>query len=835
MTKKRSRRRVVRIVLGVFLSILALFLTAISGVYAYFTRSLPTMQGEIEDLPVRAPVDVYRDSYGIPHVYAKNYEDLFFVQGYIQAMDRLFEMDLSRRAVRGRLAQIFGPDYVKTDQFLLTLGFMRDAEVSYAALSEETRLFLDRFTAGINAYIERHKGALPPEFTLLNYEPEPWTPLDSVAIGKYMSWTLGGNMQNELLNMALVDALGTDKAALLFPAYPKDGIEIMKKTWQSVGLDKDAALALFDVTLRTERGRLGVPGVGLGSNNWVVSGKLTTTGFPMLANDMHLEMKAPSIWVQQHLVVDAEPEGMNVTGVIFPGAPGIIVGHNAHLAWGVTNLDPDVQDLYIETRHPDDKSMFLYNGQYEKAKVYTYEIPVKGEEKPLTYTVTVTRHGPIISDVFEQSVPLALRWTNQEPTREIEAMIGFDRAKNLEEFKIALEKFNVPAQNFVVADKEGNIYYRANGLIPIRNEGNGLLPVPGDTERYEWKGFIPYSALPATQNPEIGFIVTANNQPIDDLYPYFLSADWAPPYRAEAITRGLQERLEKNGKLSFDDVLSMQLSTRNVQAERLAPVLIAALDRAALEGTAKEAYALLRTWLLNKPSDEADQVGPMIYYAFYEALLKETFLPVLQDEKLFERYLAYGHAINTMDRFLLEDERWFKDVLDLGEMGRERLLKDAFVKATDTLSETLGPHPATWRWGRLHTLGYKHPLGGVHPLLALVLNRGPYAVSGSPVVPMAASYPLSKPYEVTSSAPWRYGVSLLDMEGRDILFGGASGHPLSRHYADQLPLWRAGKYKPLLFERKDVETAAGQGRRLLRFLPPSSPENAPSPSARRAL
>lgn len=835
MKNKGRRMPIVRILIGVLLSILLLFLLVIGSTYVYFSRSLPMLEGVINDLPVRETVEVYRDAYGIPHIYAKNYEDVFFVQGYIQAMDRLFEMDLSRRAVRGRLSEIFGPDYIEADQFLLTLGFIRDAEVSYAALSEEARRYLERFTDGINAYIHAHKGALPPEFSLLQYEPAPWTPLDSVAIGKYMSWTLGGNMQNELLNMALVDALGADKAVLLFPTYPKDGIEIMKKTWQSVGLDKAVALQLFEAIDRTERGRLGIPGEVLGSNNWVIAGKLTTTGLPMLANDMHLEMKAPSIWVQQHLVVEGTTEGMNVTGVIFPGAPGVIVGHNAYLAWGVTNLDPDVQDLYIETRHPDDPTQFLYNGKYEKAKLYTYEIPVKGQKTPLYHTVTVTRHGPIISDVFHQTVPLALRWTNQEPTRELEAMIEFDRARTLEAFKVAMEKFNVPAQNFVVADKEGNIFYRANGLIPIRKEGNGLLPVPGDTDRYEWTGFIPYAKLPATQNPDIGMIVTANNKPIDDLYPYYLSADWAPPYRAEAITQTLEALLQTKGKLSLDDVLSVQGSTRNVQAEHLAPVLLAALDRAALEGTAKEAYTLLRTWLLDHPQDEADQVGPMIYYALYEALLQETFLPVLHDQTLFERYVAYGHAVNTLDRFLLEDERWFKDVLDLGETGRERVIQEAFIKATETLKETLGAYPSTWRWGRLHTLSYKHPLGGVHPLLERVLNRGPYAVSGSPVVPMAASYPLSKPYTVTSSAPWRYGVSLAGMEGRDILFGGAIGHPLSRHYADQIPLWRAGKYKPLLFERKDVEQAAGGGKRLLRFLPSGSPEQPSSPSARRAL
>ena len=475
------------------ISLILLVIAGFAWGYWFTHKSIIPLQGTYQASALQKEVTIYRDEWGIPHIYANTLEDVFFAQGYAQAQDRLFEMDLSRRAVRGELSEILGKDLLDTDKFFLTVGFYRTAEKGEKIMTEDGLKYLQSFAEGVNAFINDNKDNLPLEFSLLNYQPDPWVVSDSLAIGKYMSWVLGGNMQNELILMAAAEKVDEQKFKDLLPSYPQDGITIMKNSWREAGVTYAKTADMLSLLDLTDRGQVGVPGVGIGSNNWVVSGSMTESGKPILANDMHLEIKAPSIWYQNHLKVTGK---LNVTGVIFPGIPGVIVGHNEYIAWGVTNLNPDVQDLYIEKRNPDNTYQFEYQGKWEDAEVIKYNIPVKGEQ-PVPYEVLITRHGPIITEVFEQpeSVPLALKWTNLEPTSELDALIAIDQAKNWESFKKGLENFKVPAQNFVYADVEGNIAYRGNGLIPIRSKGDGQIPVPGWTGEYEWKGYVPYKEL----------------------------------------------------------------------------------------------------------------------------------------------------------------------------------------------------------------------------------------------------------------------------------------------------------------------------------------------------
>ena len=338
---------------------------AFSGGYWFVHKSIAPAQSTFQSLDIDDEVKIYRDEWGIPHIYASSLEDAFFAQGYAQAQDRLFELDLSRRAVRGELSEIFGESFLDTDKFFLSVGFYRAAEESEAVLSNDATNYLQSYADGVNAFISDNKNNLPLEFTLLSYSPDEWAVEDSLAIGKYMSWVLGGNMQTELLLMAATEKLGDDKVKEIFPSYPSGDITIMKEAWRSVGASYEEIESLLALTDLTDRGKIGVPGVGIGSNNWVVSGSKTKSGMPILANDMHLEIKAPSIWYQNHLKV---PGVMNITGVIFPGVPGVIVGHNEHIAWGVTNLNPDVQDLYIEKRNPDNPYQFEVKGKGENAE-----------------------------------------------------------------------------------------------------------------------------------------------------------------------------------------------------------------------------------------------------------------------------------------------------------------------------------------------------------------------------------------------------------------------------------------------------------------------------------
>lgn len=866
-----------RKVLSSLIILLVLSLAAASGLgWWVYHRSLPVLSGRMA-AGVKKPVEIYRDDYGVPHIYAQSEEDLFYAQGYVMAQDRLWQMDLTRRAVSGRLAEIFGPDYVGADHFLRTIGFKRVAQEAEAALSPEIRRALEAYARGINDYIAENRRRLPLEFTILGYEPDPWTVADSLAIGKYMAWDLGGNMQTELFLAALVEKLGLEKARTIFPHASSTDLTILPPgTWrgrqtsdlpppnarrrqtsdlpspptargrqtgsltpppgtrdhQTGGLTPPPTAsvspyrpgiatpeAFLELLALSDLGHfLGRAGSDLGSNNWVVGGSLTASGRPLLANDMHLEIKAPSIWYQNHLVV---PGQLNVTGVMFPGVPGVIVGHNDRIAWGVTNVGPDVQDLYIEKPNPANPHEFEYNGKWEKARVIQEKIYVKGQKDPVVKEVVITRHGPIISNVVKGvKEPLSLRWTAYDRTEEFEAVLGFMRARNWEEFKAALEHFAAPAQNFVFADVDGNIAYRANGLFPLRKEGDGLLPVPGWTDAYEWTGYIPWAEVPQIVNPPEGFIVTANNRVYGDEYPYFLGHQWAQPYRAMSI------RAELEGKkgLKVTDMEKIQNDWKNLQAQALYPVIAAALPVGPYSGSGnlpadiwwktpeeEKARQILAQWAQN-PQDRPDSPGPAIFHYLYWKMLFRTFHDEMGDD-LFQRFLQHGSAMNTFDAMLVEwgktgrtDSPWFDDVQTPERETPVQIIRQAFRDTVSELKQKLGPDPEKWTWGRLHTITFDHPLGKVKPL-NLIFDRGPFPYGGSKITAGAASYSLTDPFAVTSAGPWRYVVDLGDLNhGQDVLAIGASGQPASRHYADQMDLWLTGRYKTMWFEEKDIKT-----------------------------
>lgn len=863
--------RVVEVVLVVLLILAA----GGAGAAWFYTRaSLPAYSADLTVPGLDQEVTIYRDGYGAPHIFAATVHDLFFAQGWAQAQDRLWEMDLSRRAVAGRLSEILGPDYVEADTFLRTIGFRRAAEASLPLYPADVAAVGQAFSEGVNAYIAQAKGRLPIEFSILGYEPEPWTTTDSAAVGKYMAWVLGGNMSTELFNLAAAGKLGQAKAAELFPVYPADGPVITEVPYLGFGADgggagtpaggavgtgavaavTDVALVpggtaaavgrLLDVIAQARLGIASPEAAGLGSNNWVVAGEHTATGKPLLANDMHLEIKQPSIWYQNHLACPAE--GFNVTGVIFPGVPGVIVGYNEHVAWGVTNVGPDVQDLYIEKPNPADPRQFEYNGQWEPATVYEEKITVKGQDEPVTREILVTRHGPIINGTLATGQddtaaggagasgdkpastlpPLALRWTALDPTCELEAVLGFDRATDWDDFRQALESFRAPAQNFVFADTEGNIAYRANGLIPVRSPaavaaGNGLLPVPGWTDAYEWQGYIPWDELPTLYNPPAGLIVTANHRVAGDGYPHFISSGWSSPYRAASIW---QELVGRSG-LTPADMQAIQNDTKNLQASRLWPAVSAAMAPAlaGLSPQEKAAWDLVDAWAKDDPHDEAGLAAPAIYHTFYLQALKATFADELGDE-LFAQYLEAGSPTNTFDAMVLAGSSpWFDDVTttDRTETMTDTLTA-AFKAAVAQLAAGLGGEPAGWEWGMVHTVTFDHPMGSVG-LLRPFVNVGPFASSGSGVTacakgfsPAAALGPEAAggasaqtaglDFSVLSGAPWRFVADLSDLRHCfDVMAVGESGQPFSPHYADQASLWLDGRYKDMLFDRAEIE------------------------------
>ncbi|PFG06593.1 penicillin amidase [Bacillus sp. es.034] len=767
--QKKNKR--LKITLWTAGSILFILLGLLIFANYYIDRSLPVTSGTITLKGLSKEVTIIRDQDGVPHIQAQNEKDLYMAQGYVQAQDRLFQMDLSRRQASGRLSEVVGEKAVDRDKFFRTFGLRRAAEVSFTAYPDEAKQLLEWYAEGVNAYMEEAKdgGRLPIEFTLLGYKPEKWTPIDSLTIGKYMAFDLGGHWQGQAFRYWALDNLSKEKAYDLFPTYPKDAPTILSDIGEpQIDFKQSFAAAV-------------IPPEFNGSNNWVVSGEKTKSGKPLLADDPHLSLGTPSIWYQMQL----ESPEVNVSGVIFAGIPGIILGHNEQIAWGVTNTGPDVQDLYIEKRSEEDPNLFLYDGNWEKATIVQEPIKVKDGET-IPYKVTITRHGPVISEFAHQDEAkevMAMRWTALDPSLELSAIININKAKNWDEFEEALEDFHVPTQNFVFASKDGTIAYKANGKIPIRKKGDGLLPVPGWDPDYDWQGFIPFDELPKVINPESGFVATANNKVVDDDYPYHISHHWAQPYRYMRIS----EYLEGKSDLTIADMKALQMDQKNLHAREFVPILTEDLKTGSLTDEQKKAIEILNSW---NYLDDKNLAAPLIFHQWMNEISTGLFEKDVPDDmmKLFEgRQSVVDELIRKAHKG--EESEWFTD-----QEGYGTFLAKSLASALSELEEAYGSSMDDWEWGMYHRVYFEHPLSSASPILKKFLNeREPVPVGGSRVTVEAASY--NEEGIVNHGASWRFMIDTSDMEnGYHIVGPGQAGHYKSEWYQDQIDAWVNGDY-----------------------------------------
>ncbi|UFJ41433.1 penicillin acylase family protein [Brevibacillus humidisoli] len=768
---RSSLRRGWRMALIILLILLLVAASLLLYGYWLLAKSLPVTSGEVVISGLQADVSVYRDQNGVPHIEADNLHDLYLAQGYITAQDRLFQMDLSRRQASGRLSEVVGEKAVERDKFFRTMGLRRAAEASLPAYSAEARQVLEWYAEGVNAYMKEAiaENKLPVEFWLLGYQPEPWSPIDSLTIGKYMAYDLGGHWEGQAFRYYLLQHFPAEKAFDLFPSYPEDAPVIVQIAQQHpIDIADHLAVAV-------------IPNEWNGSNNWVLSGKKTVSGKPLLANDPHLGLGMPAIWYESHLMA---PD-MDVSGVIFAGVPGIIVGHNQHIAWGVTNVGPDVQDLYIEKRNPEQPDQFLYMGRWETAEVVREDIAVKGGAT-IPYEVTITRHGPLLSEFahdHKEETALALKWTALEPSTELEAVLMMNRAKNWEEFKQALQYFHTPAQNFVFASVDGTIAYRANGLIPIRKAGDGSVPVPGWTDEYEWSGYIPWDELPTVVNPESGLIATANNKVIDDSYPYHITNTWAQPHRQNRIL----EVLASKDTFTAEEMKQLQLDKRNMQAKQLLPPLLAELEKqSGLRELDREAIAILKQW---EYEDAPDLAAPLVFNLWMiqiaDTLFADQIDPELDD--LFEGKTGIVDRLLT-DSFQGSPGPWIREKGGIGNVALQ-----SFQRTIDKIVELQGDDPASWNWGEYHTVTFEHPLAAVKPL-DLLFNLKAVAIGGSKVTVGMAGWD-GQTGEVEHGGVWRTVVDLSDLtQSYNVIGPGQSGHRLSPWYDDQIDDWTEGNY-----------------------------------------
>jgi penicillin amidase len=766
----------------------------------FVRRPWPQVDGTLAVRGLAAPVEVIRDRWGVPHIYAKSEHDLFFAQGYVHAQDRLWQMEMNRRVGNGELSAILGEAPIGIDVFMRNLGLRRAAERDWARLGPEPRAVLEAYAAGVNAYLA--SGRLPIEFSLLRVAPRPWRPTDTLVWGKVMSWNLGENWSFELIRARLIAKLGERLTQELLPPYRAGAPVIVPPGVKRYAWLRDAPLdGLQEIT-----SFFGDRGPDWGSNNWVVHGSRTASGHAMLANDTHLSLSVPSIWYENGLHAGR----FDVVGFSLPGVPMVLLGHNARIAWGVSDLIPDVQDFYVEKLDdPKNPRRYLYRGQWRDLETVPERIDIRGGE-PHELQVMQTAHGPLLNPALEHhhrvAEPLALRWAALDPGDLLGAAFEIDLAKDWPSFRAGLRSWSAPNLNFVYADVDGNIGYQATGLIPIRAPGHqGLVPVPGWTGEYDWRGFIPFEELPTAFNPPAGFLVTANNKVVDDRYPYHLAYEWGDPYRATLLTR----LLAGNNRVTMADMERMQAETTSLPARALLPYLHAVQPANEDE---RRALDLLRRW--NGRNDPGEP-GASLFQVWYRSLLRETVGDELGDE--MGEYLRSDWVHGPMMVALMErpDDPLFDDLRTKGVVEhRDDIVRRSFRSAVAWLNENLGRDPAGWAWGRLHTVTLAHrPIGesGI-PLVSALFNVGPLPTGGDRYSVNSAWFSLDDPmhpYAMDGGVAHRFLVDMGNLDGAlGVLNSGQSEHLFHPHRDDLVPLWQRMAYHHIRWSRGAVRASA---------------------------
>ncbi len=809
-------------------------LTSVGG-YAYLRRSLPDIDGTLTVAGLTAPIEIIRDRDAVPHIFASDRRDGLFGLGYVHAQDRLWEMELQRRIGHGRLSEIFGETALPQDRFLRTVGFGRAARAAWAGLPDWAKQQTDAYIAGINAFIATHHGSqLPPEFSLLRFEPEPWTGPDVVVWVKMMAWDLSSNYVFELLRRDLMIKVGPERMAQLMPLYPRDGLSILTNGSDGSGGSRgsggaDAAArpappatagtsmpgsytAAFAAALDGGESEIrdflrGGMTEGLGSNNWVVDGTMTASGKPMLANDPHLAARIPSTWYLAHVSAG----DFEMIGATLPGTPAVALGRNRFIAWGATNVGADVQDLYRERLNPSGTTA-EFRGVPEPITVVPETILVKGAA-PVTVNVRITRHGPLVSDAINYInatskttprpppvEPLALRWTALDPDDgTLTSFLKLNEARDWTQFTDALRLFVTPSQNFIYADVNGHIGYYLPGRIPVRASGDGAMPSDGWAGATEWTGWVPFDDLPHTFDPPEHFIVTANNRPGAASYPHLLGLEWVEPFRAQRIVDLLQGRT----KLTAKDFSLIQADTRSQLAERLLPLLL----RHAQPTTEpdKAAVKLLHEWTLDARGDSA---ATAIFEAWFNHIV-----PTLVGKTLGpDTTVAYATRFSPVTRFIAatlasNDSPWCDDPTTAARETCDDAVTSALRASIADLEQRMGGEMSRWRWDRVHSAEFPHQLGAV-AMLRPFLNRAVPNGGDWSTVDVGTSAP-EHPYDQRSVPGYREVIDLSSANDSGFIEDvGQSGHFLSPHYDDFLADWRAGRLRTMRMDRAAIENGA---------------------------
>jgi penicillin amidase len=790
---KKIKKALLALFVFLIVLILAVFLLA-----RYMSQKpLPDYNKDIQLKGLQSEVRVIRDKYAVPHIYAENEHDLYLAVGYIMAQERLWQMDLLRRVTQGRLSEIFGRSFAETDLLLRALRYQQKSLTILEKAEPSVKQCLQAFSEGVNQFVEVNKNRLPVEFVILGYKPEPWEPYHSLNLIGYMAWDLKAGWSeiifeeikqhvDSTLYKELLPDLANQKSFIYPETREKKNPKLISSLlWSAEKLDKLGA-DIFD-----------------GSNNWAVSGNKSITGKPIFANDMHLGLNAPGIWFQMHQVIEGK---LNVTGVVLPGQPLVVCGHNDSIAWGMTNVYVDNLDFYEEKVNPSDSGQYEYNGQWMQFSIVIEKIKTK-EGDTIESILKYSHRGPVVTGIkdFGEKI-VTMHWAGDEPSDEMLTIYLLNRAKNWVDFTSAIQTFKSVSQNIAYADVNGNIGLYCAAGVPIRKRDAVISILPGWTDEYDWKGYVPFAELPHMFNPSQEFVVSANNKTTGNNYPYHIGTWYSLPGRFERIT----ELLAAKEKLSMADFQEIQLDQYSKMAENYMPALLKAIqNESGFNDVQKKAANELRNWDFVM---KADAPAPLIFESIYLRVFYNLYADEM-GEDLAAKFIGNSSVsrISTDQIWLKEASKWTDDIKTTNktETFADILLK-SFLEVTDTLSKELGSDVSLWQWGKKHQLIIAHPLSKVALLdKAFHLHRGPFAVGGSFHTVSPFSYSFSRPFVSDHGASHRHIYDLSNWDNSlTVLPTGNSGIPSSKHYCDQTNLYIQGKYHIDNFSKQAVEQNA---------------------------
>ena len=804
-------KRWVKVTLSLTIALLVVIAFAFIYSYKILHNPLPEYSGEQVVQGITGEVKIYRDASAVPYILASNEEDAAFALGFLHAQERLFQMDFLRRVGTGRLSEVFGSRTLPIDKMFRTLDFLSVAKASLPEMNPAAKALLLAYVNGVNQFIKDAKGNYPTEFDVLGYDPEPWLPEHSLIISRMMAWQLNLSWWSDIAFAHLIQKLGPTKVRDILPNYPENEPTIIPtdyKSYAEIPLDFIHADKLF-------RDFTGYTGTHIGSNNWVVNGDHSASGKPIIANDPHLPLQTPATWY----VVVIKGGDWNCEGFTLPGAPGVIIGKNQNISWVVTNVMADDADFYIE-RLDSTKTKYYFNNQWRDLSIQTDTILVK-DSTFVEFDVRKTHRGPIVSGVhlykslfpneYQEQSDISMRWTGFETSDELYAIYAVNRAKDWNEFKTGLQYFTSPGQNFVYADKDGNIGYVCAAKLPLRREDTPTFIFDGTTDKDDWKGFIPYDQMPKIYNPSQGFIASANNKTVKD-FVYHISNIWEPPSRIKRIT----EFLTSKQTHSVADFENYQFDFYSHYAKELTPYILNAFKRTEVTNeNVKLSLDLLSKW--DFVMDSHSQV-PTIYAMFLQKLYKNIFEdemgPALLNEYIFLANVPYRTVMHLLKN---NNSTWFDNIDTPKFERRDDILRKSLEDAVSDLEEKFGQNLAMWQWGELHKLTFKHTFHGVSSLLDKVINVGPFDIGGDGTTVFMTEYSFTNPFDVRVGPSMRY---IYDFANPDefnfILPTGQSGHFMSDHYKDMTNKWLNGKYIKIV---TDINTITNSNYDLYTLIP----------------